>query len=282
MSDSHQHALTHYYDANTRRFLAWGGSGQSVAIHRGLWDESVADAEAAARRIHDHLMRHYEALKQPPPQRILDLGCGVGGTLLHLAQIWPNAELYGITLSPQQAKMAQQLAQARGVTQDYHILCGDFLHTELPKADLIIAIESHVHAPSVPDFLRAATSALNPGGTLMIVDDFLRRPESQLQPSAQRLIQRFRRGWRLGHVSTLDTVRHYAGELGLTVASTEDFSAQIKLDRKRDRILRWLAPGLAALGAERWPLCANMIGGDALTQAYRRNLMQYALVVLTR
>lgn len=282
MPNSHQQTLTDYYDANTRRFLAWGGSGRCVAIHRGLWDDTVANAEAAARRIHDHLLTQYAALQRPPPQRVLDLGCGVGGTLLHLAPVWPDAKLCGITLSTQQAHIAEQLARENGHVGRLQVLCGDFLQTQLPQADLLIAIESHVHAPSLPDFLAAAAQSLAPDGVLILVDDFLRHPEAQLPPSQQRLIERFRRGWRLGHLSTLSALDRAAANEGLEVVKQMDYSASIKLDRRRDRVLRWLAPGLAAAGAERWPICANMIGGDALTQAYRQGLMQYALVILRR
>lgn len=282
MPNSHQHALKHYYDANTRRFLLWGGSGQSVAIHRGLWDDGITDAEAAARRIHDHLVAQWRALQKPPPQQVLDLGCGVGGTLLQLAKVWPEAHLTGITLSPQQAQIAQQLAAERGVHERYEIIQGDFFETPLPLADCVIAIESHVHAPTLTDFMTLAARQLKPGGVLLLVDDFLRHPEAQLSDAEQRLIENFRRGWRLGFLATLTEARAAAQVAGLTPLACVDYSQHIKLDRTRDQLLRWVAPALAAVGAERWPLCANMIGGNALTQAYRRQLMQYALLVLGR
>lgn len=279
MPDSHQQALKQYYDANTRRFLTWGGSGRSVAIHRGLWDDRVSNAEMAARRIHDHLVGQWDALQKPSPLQVLDLGCGVGGTLLHLAQVWPEAQLCGITLSPQQARIAEQLTAERGLQTRCNILCGDFLNTPLPPADCVIAIESSVHAPRLADFLSKAARALKPGGVLLLVDDFLRQPERPLAPSAQRLIQSFRQGWRLGHLATLSEVRTAGQALGLTCLAEIDYSHNIKLDRPRDRLLRWVAPGLERIGAGRWPLYGNMIGGNALTQAYRRRLMQYTLWV---
>jgi len=40
---------------------------------------------------------------ETPPQNILDVGCGIGGSTLYLAQKF-NATAPGVTLSPEQAK----------------------------------------------------------------------------------------------------------------------------------------------------------------------------------
>lgn len=50
------------------------------------------------------------------PAKVLDVGCGIGGTTRHLAAKFPNAELLGITLSPKQVARATQLAQDRGLS----------------------------------------------------------------------------------------------------------------------------------------------------------------------
>jgi cyclopropane fatty-acyl-phospholipid synthase-like methyltransferase len=187
-----------------------------------------------------------------------------------------------MTLSPQQAALAQQLALERGLTDRLRVSCGDFLSTDCAPADCVIAIESHVHAPSQDAFIAAAARALRPGGVLVLVDDFLRHPEATLNPSEQRLIQHFREGWRLGQLDTSAALIATAARYDLSHLTTLDYSQFIKLNRWRDHCLRIVAPGLAALGAGRWPLYANMIGGNALTQAYRRGLMQYQLLVLRR
>lgn len=49
------------------------------------------------------------------PKRILDVGCGIGGTSRHLAAKFPEAEVVGITLSPQQVERAARLAKERGL-----------------------------------------------------------------------------------------------------------------------------------------------------------------------
>jgi SAM-dependent methyltransferase len=47
--------------------------------------------------------------------KILDVGCGIGGTTRYMADLLPNSNITGITLSPEQAKRATDLAKERNV-----------------------------------------------------------------------------------------------------------------------------------------------------------------------
>lgn len=48
------------------------------------------------------------------PKSIVDVGCGIGGSSRYLARKY-GATSHGITLSPVQAKRAQELAAAQGL-----------------------------------------------------------------------------------------------------------------------------------------------------------------------
>ena len=50
------------------------------------------------------------------PTRVLDVGCGFGGTSRRLAAKFPQATVEGITLSPEQVKRGTELADERCVT----------------------------------------------------------------------------------------------------------------------------------------------------------------------
>ena len=274
-----QAALRRYYEASTARFLAVGGSGRSLAIHRGLWDEGVQDAEAAADRVNARIVACLRHLGRPDPARVRDLGCGVGGSLLHFARAWPRADLEGITLSPRQAAMARDFVAERALADRVRIVCGDFLDGATSPVDLAVAVESHVHAPSAAAFLRAAHAALRPGGTLAVVDDMLARPEATLDGSEARLLATFRRGWHLGHVPDAEGLVAAAEAAGLRPLGGEDLTPLLRLDRWRDRALHLAAPMADAAGLGRWPLFSNMIGGNALTVAYLRGMMRYRLML---
>lgn len=274
--------VAQYYDANTRRFLAVGGSGGALAIHRPLWAEGVETSQEAAAHVNDIIRDEAERHLGRPPRRVLDLGCGVGGSLFHLAPHWPKAEMTGITISAVQRATAEGEATRRNLGARCRFLRADFSAARGSEADLAMAVESHVHAQSAAAFLDAAASALASGGLLVIVDDMLQRPETDLPMAERRWLDRFRAGWRLGHVPDLAGLQATAEHAGFETLAVQDLTPLIRLDRLRDRALHLAGPVAQGLGLNRWPLFANMIGGDALTRLYKLGIMGYTCVTLRK
>lgn len=275
-----------YYDASTARFLVVGGSGRSLAIHRPLWAEGITTTEDAADHINVLVRQTAERILGAAPDSLCDLGCGVGGSILHLARAWPGVQATGLTISDAQARRAGRELVAQGFADRCRVLRADFtappdLATpDLPPAYLALAIEAHVHAASAGAFLAAARARLRPGGLLIVVDDMLLRPEAGLPPAARRRVDRFRRGWRLGHVPDRAGFVAAAVAEGFDVVEMQDLTPLLRLDRLRDRALHVAGPLADRLGLNDWPLFGNMIGGDALTQSYRAGDMGYTLTAL--
>jgi SAM-dependent methyltransferase len=273
--------VARYYDASTARFLAVGGSGAALAIHRPLWAEGVRTREAAADHVNHVLGAEAERLLGAAPARVRDLGCGVGGSVFALARRWPCVEFLGVTISSAQKIRAEAEAEARGLARRCRFLQADFAEPVAePHADLAIAVESHVHAPSAAAFLGAAARHLRPGGVLLIVDDMLDRPEAALTDRDRRCLASFRAGWRLGHVPDVAGLVTEARAAGFTQEGMQDFTPLLRLNRLRDILLRAVGPAAERLGLGASPLFANMIGGNALTESYRRGVMRYAMVSL--
>lgn len=167
-------SVAKYYDSNTRRFLAVGGGGRSLSIHRHLWGPGVRTTEEAAGYVNRLLTTRISELISTPSPVILDMGCGVGGTLLHLAHALPESRLHGITISETQSRMATRLAEERGLSKRCRIHHGDFESDPLDvSADVIVAIESFVHGSSPENVLVWAAAHLGLGGHLIVVDDFV-------------------------------------------------------------------------------------------------------------
>ncbi|MCC6009061.1 MAG: methyltransferase domain-containing protein [Rhodobacteraceae bacterium] len=267
--------IARYYNQNTRRFLAMGGSGAALAIHRPLWGPGVQDAAGAAGYVNEVIARLAEAALGGPPGTVRDLGCGVGGSMLHLAAKWPVARLDGVTLSATQAALGGAEAARRGLASRISLRHGDFLLPPSGRAELVLAIESHVHAPSARAFMAAAAAQLAPGGVLVVVDDMLASPEAEVSARGRARVSAFRRGWHLGHVPTPEQLQQEAARLGLARVARQDLTPLLGLDRFRDRALRLAGPLADALGLARWPIFANMIGGNALNAAYRAGEMRY-------
>lgn len=270
-----RHDVATYYDHNTRRFLRLGGAPASLSIHRQLWGKGIATRRAAAAHI-DVLLG--DALEQAGFTRptVIDFGCGVGGTVFALAARLPSSRLHGITISSTQHALAIEHAAERGLTDRCRFVLGDFEQADLGvEADAIVAVESFAHSASPSRFFVNAARHLSMHGHLIVVDDFLNRDAADLAPADRRIVDAFRRGWRVPSVMTVEAAVRSASEAQLRCVEQRDLTGLVRLDQTRERLVATLAPVLDALGLARSPLFANLIGGGALHRGLGLGLLGY-------
>ena len=256
-------------------------TGEAVAIHRKLWAPGMETPAAAAAHINDLVAQAAVDALGHEPSSVTDLGCGVGGSLFHLARCWPHSRLTGYTLSHAQVQIAQSLASQRRLQDQCEIKQGDFMVVDsAPRSELVIAIESHTHLPSLADFFKAARQHVLPGGIVILVDDMLAGDGSNLTHKDMKLLDAFKRGWRMGHVPTVRQVLDQADTSGFEVVAHRDLGEFLRLYQPWDLVLNGVAPPLDWLGMARIPRFANIIGGNALTVCHRRGVMRYMMMVM--
>jgi len=103
------------------------------------------------------------------PKRILDVGCGIGGTSRFLARSFPDAEVIGITLSPEQVARATQLAREAGLTNvKFQVVNALDMIFEDGSFDMVWGCESGEHMPDKQKYIEEMTRVLAPGGNLVI------------------------------------------------------------------------------------------------------------------
>ena len=103
------------------------------------------------------------------PMKVLDVGCGIGGTSRYLAKKFPDAEITGITISPEQQARATQLATERGVPNAKFELCDALaMKYEDNTFDFVWACESGEHMPDKVKYVKEMTRVLKPGGRIVI------------------------------------------------------------------------------------------------------------------
>ncbi len=139
-------------------------------MHFGFWDKQTPNRQAA-------ILNENQAIvtkgKIKNGQRILDAGCGVGGTAIYIAET-TGAQVVGITLDPHQVKLATKYASQKGVSHLTSFIVQDFHHTNLAPGsfDVVYAIESSCYASPRSVFLKEAYKLLKPGGRLVIADGY--------------------------------------------------------------------------------------------------------------
>ena len=284
-------SVARYYDRNTLRFLLVGRGRDSWAIHRQLWGPGVETHRDASNYVNVLLEERIRSLVPGGPTTVLDLGCGVGGTLFHLATRFPTSRLTGVTISTRQLAIAERVAARRGLAGRCLFRRDDFLTMRLGlEADVALAVESFVHAAEADAFFTAVAAHLREGGHLLLVDDFLTRDEVTSPSEERALIEAFREGWRAPGVTTVESCLAAAGRAGLEplgdaaedAARGVDLTPLIRLGRPRDRVIAALSPLFRGLGVASIPFFGNMVGGDALQAGLRRGLLGYRLLVLRK
>jgi SAM-dependent methyltransferase len=270
--------IRRYYDRQTAGCLARGQRGGDAALHRAVWGPGVTTRRAAFHFVEDQIAEALPRLGRAPGNaapHVVDLGCGVGGSLTYLATRAPIRGT-GITLSPVQVRIAAE--RIRDLRLEDRVVCVEGDYTSLPAgiapADLAVAIESLVHGASPEAFFAECARLVRPGGILVICDD-IRRPLAA--PRAARAVSRYCRGWHVNTLLTHDELTAHAEAAGFTHDHTTNLTPWLELGRPRDAAIR------AFVGLFGWLLpldrtrIAHLVGGSALHTCLTRGWIGYDL-----
>lgn len=172
MTDDHVNAglIRDHYDRISVFYRAlWGDH-----IHHGYWENGDSPAAAQVRLI----KRLAGRARIPRGARVLDVGCGIGGSSLWLARNL-GCSVLGLTISPVQARMATAQASLEGLDHEVRFEVRDANHLALPPEsfDAVWVIECSEHLTDKARFIESCARMLKPGGVLalcawLVSDDF--------------------------------------------------------------------------------------------------------------
>lgn len=228
-----------YYDHTQVLYThVWSSSG----VHYGLWDTSTRSREQAIRNL-DRCVAGELGL--PAGSRLLDAGCGIGGTSVYLADEF-GFDVTGITLSEYQLGKARARATSAGVESRSRFAIGDYLETGFPDEsfDGIIAIESSCYAESKPRFLAEAHRILRPGGTLVVSDGFR---AGEVGAADRSDYEKMMRGMALTDLACVDEFVEDLGRAGFEDVKTRDKRDAILKSARSIERLSWVGLAVCAL-----------------------------------
>lgn len=222
-------SIVAYYTAAQFDYRVFWRLRSQMAMHYGYWDSTTRTLAAALRR-ENEVLAEWAGIRAS--DRVLDAGCGVGGSAIYLGRTI-GCRVLGITLSPSQVQTAMRNAERSKVSGLVGFEVRDFVATGLPDAsfDVVWAIESVCHAERKSDFLREAHRLLRPGGRLIVADGFALKNELSLDEAA--LMQSWLDGWRVPAIATVEHFRSDIRAAGFDVAREQDATQNVLPSSKR-------------------------------------------------
>jgi len=160
------------------------------------------------------------------PKKILDVGCGIGGTSRYLARRFPDAQVLGITLSPEQVERGTKLAQEAGLT-NVKFQVTDALNTgfDSDSFDLVWACESGEHMPDKKKYVEEMARVLAPGGNMVIATWCQRDPDPPFTPEEKEQLQYVYDEWSHPYfISIADYANFMKGTGVLKSVETDDWT----------------------------------------------------------
>ncbi len=200
-------------------------------VHWGCWDQpatatgTAADYQQAAERLCQRVM---EVAEIQHHQRLIDVGCGFGGTIASVNKRFDGMTMTGINIDRRQLQRAAELVTARGGnTIDW--ITADAADLPVPDSscDRVLAVECIFHFDRDRFFAEAAR-VLRSGGRLTISDFVPEQRTAEFMADAD-----FAGGeairWTYGNVDmtcTLSRYRQLATACGLKLTTVADITEQ--------------------------------------------------------
>jgi cyclopropane-fatty-acyl-phospholipid synthase len=159
-------SVTFHYDVANNFYRLWLDSRM---VYSCAYFQSPDDSLDAAQEAKlDHICRK---LRLRPGQRLLDIGCGWGGLILHAAQRY-GVRALGVSLSESQVEWARTRIAEAGLESHVSVELRDYREIAPDRdgpfdAVVSVGMAEHVGRERLKDYFKIALGALKPGGVFL-------------------------------------------------------------------------------------------------------------------
>jgi cyclopropane-fatty-acyl-phospholipid synthase len=226
-------AIHFHYDVSNEFYALW--LDRAMVYSCAYFETPDVELDAAQEAKLEHICRK---LSLRPGEKFLDVGCGWGALVLHAARQY-GVTAHGITLSPQQLKVARERIAQAGLEdrvsvelQDYRDVPGESVYDKVASVGMF----EHVGLKNLPSYFSTVHRLLKPHGLFLnhgithdsegwqesLSTEFINRyvfPDGQLDniSNIQRVMERAR-----FEIADVEALRpHYAMTLRHWVARLE-------------------------------------------------------------
>ena len=157
-------ATNYHYDRSNEFYALW--LDRRMIYSCAYFATPDDDLETAQEQKLEYLCRK---LRLQAGQRLLDIGCGWGGLIIYAAQHYA-VEADGITLSPQQARLARERIKEAGLEHRCRVDICDYREVNKPQGyDKLVSVSmaEHIGKAFLPTYFKEAWKQLRPGGVFL-------------------------------------------------------------------------------------------------------------------
>jgi len=156
-------AIHHHYDVSNR-FYSWV-LGPSMAYTCAVFPSADSSLETAQEEKFDLVCRK---LGLEPGMRLLDVGCGWGGMVMHAVKHY-GVKAIGVTLSEQQAHYGQESIEQAGLEGQAEIRFSDYRDVAESGFDAVssIGLTEHIGRANYPSYFAFLYGKLRPEGRIL-------------------------------------------------------------------------------------------------------------------
>src|SRR3989344_1993278 len=270
----------YYIDTSWDYKYLW--SSKANALHFGYYDDTTTDHEAALIRMNE-VIADKAGIK--PGEKVVDAGCGVGGSSLWLAKI-KDCFVIGVNIVDVQIEQARLNADKENLTDKVNFIKADYGNTPLENnsQNVFMAVESMVHAPEKKKIVEEAYRVLGDGGRIIISEYMLKK--SDLTQDERLYLSPWLDGWSMPSLETASSYEKHMREAGFREIKTYDISKNIEPSLRRLRLLCWAAlPGamtMESLGLFTHERVANIKASLRQISAFYKGYWQHVIIVGTK
>jgi len=157
-------AVTFHYNLSNDFYQLW--LDRRMVYSCAYFERGDEDIDTAQANKLDYLCRK---LRLRAGDRLLDVGCGWGGLVLHAAQHF-GARALGVTLSHPQAELARQRIREAGLEDRCEVQVRDYRDIDEPESfDKIVSVGmfEHVGESHLPEYFEHVWKLLRTGGVFL-------------------------------------------------------------------------------------------------------------------
>jgi len=275
-----QEDIIKYYDQTEFDYkIAWYKK-ENPALHFGFYYKKEADNHYKALSYTNKVLAKKAKIRNG--DKVLDAGCGLGGSSFWLAQNY-EAEVTGISLPKKQIEACEQRAEKLNLKDKTNFVQSDYCNTPFTDEsfDVIWACESVCHAPQKKDYYKEAFRLLKPGGRIVLAEYL--RTKRPLDPKDEILLKnKWLNNWAIDDIDTKKEHFDNMQTVGFQKIKIENYNDQVNVSLRnlhekcqRSYPLEWI---LKTLRIRTGVQHGNLVGSIKQYKAFKKGIWWYSVI----